>query len=165
MGLMILMSKHQETVSFIWNVANLIRDTFKRGEYADVILPFTVLRRVDCVIRPTQEAVRKQYLELHGKIDNIDPLLRKTSGVAFYNTSKFNFDSNNSIGIGTSKNLDQNITNYYNLIYEYENDCLTAAIEYNKSYYTDGDLKPEENILFSIKIIPFAKVSSPSLTK
>ena len=81
------------------------------------------------------------------------------------NKTKFNFDSNNSIGIGTSKNLDQNITNYYNLIYEYENDCLTAAIEYNKSYYTDGDLKPEENILFSIKIIPFGKIASPSISK
>ena len=80
------------------------------------------------------------------------------------NETKFNFDSSNSIGFGTSKNLDQNITNYYNLIYEYENDCLTAAIEYNKSYYTDGDLKPEENIFFSIKIIPFGKISSPALT-
>ena len=79
------------------------------------------------------------------------------------NETKLNFDNNNSIGFGASKNLDQNITNYYNLIYEYENDCLTAAIEYNKSYYTDADLKPEENILFSIKIIPFGKVSSPTL--
>ncbi len=79
------------------------------------------------------------------------------------NNTKFNFDKNNSIGFGTSKNLDQNITNYYNLIYEYENDCLTAAIEYNKSYYTDVDLKPEENILFLIKIIPFGKISSPAI--
>ena len=81
------------------------------------------------------------------------------------NNTKFKFDSNNSIGFGTSKNLDQDITNYYNLIYEYENDCLTAAIEYNKSYYTDGDLKPDENIMFSIKIIPFGKISSPALAK
>ena len=86
------MTTHSDTVSFIWNVANLIRDSFKRGEYADVILPFTVLRRVDCVIRENQDEVRKQFLELRGKIDNLDPILRKTSGVAFYNTSKFNFD-------------------------------------------------------------------------
>ena len=79
------------------------------------------------------------------------------------NISKFNFSDNYSIGFETSKNLDQNITDYYNLIYEYENDCLTAAIEYNKSYYSDGSLKPEENILFSIKIIPFGKINSPSL--
>ena len=79
------------------------------------------------------------------------------------NKTKLNIDNNKSIGFGTSKNLDQNITNYYNLIYEYENDCLTAAIEYNKSYYVDRDLRPEENLLFSIKIIPFGKISSPSL--
>ena len=108
------MSVHQESVSFIWNVANLIRDTFKRSEYADVILPFTVLRRVDCVIRPTQDAVRKQYLDLRGKIDNLDPLLRKTSGVAFYNTSKFNFDRL----LDDHANIYTNFMAYYNAFSE-----------------------------------------------
>ena len=75
------------------------------------------------------------------------------------------FDKNKSLSFGTSKNLDKNITNYYNIIYEYQNDCLTAALEYNKNYYTDGDLKPEENLLFSIKIIPFGKISSPYINK
>ena len=42
---------------------------------------------------------------------------------------------------------------------------MTAAIEYNKNYYSDGNLKPEENLLFSIKIIPFGKINSPSLNK
>jgi len=77
------------------------------------------------------------------------------------NTTKFIFDKNKSLSFGASKNLDKNITNYYNIIYEYQNDCLTAALEYNKNYYTDGDLKPEENLFFSIKIIPFGKISSP----
>ena len=81
------------------------------------------------------------------------------------NTTKFNFDKNKSLSFGTSKNLDKNITNYYNIIYEYQNDCLTAALEYNKNYYTDGDLKPEENLLFSIKIIPFGKITSPNINK
>ncbi len=81
------------------------------------------------------------------------------------NESKLKFTDNYSIGFSTSKNLDQNITDYYNLIYEYENDCLTAAIEYNKSYYSDGSLKPDENILFSIKIIPFGKINSPAINK
>ena len=44
---------HSEIVSFIWDVANLIRDTFKRGKYQDVVLPLTVLRRLDCVLAPT----------------------------------------------------------------------------------------------------------------
>ena len=79
------------------------------------------------------------------------------------NNTKFNFDENKSLSFGTSKNLDRDITNYYNIIYEYQNDCLTAALEYNKNYYTDGDLKPEENLLFSIKIIPFGNINSPNI--
>jgi HsdM N-terminal domain len=51
---------HGEIVSFIWGVADLIRDTFKRGKYQDVILPLTVLRRLDCVLAPTKEKVLKR---------------------------------------------------------------------------------------------------------
>ena len=45
---------HSEIVSFLWGVADLIRDSFKRGKYQDVILPLTVLRRLDCVLAPTK---------------------------------------------------------------------------------------------------------------
>jgi type I restriction-modification system DNA methylase subunit len=48
---------YSEIVSFIWGVADLIRDTFKRGKYQDVILPLTVLRRLDCVLAPTKDKV------------------------------------------------------------------------------------------------------------
>ncbi len=81
------------------------------------------------------------------------------------NKTKYKFSDNYSVSFETSKDLDKDITDYYNLIYEYENDCMTAAIEYNKNYYSDGNLKPEENLLFSIKIIPFGKINSPSLNK
>ena len=81
------------------------------------------------------------------------------------NTTKYKFDEKNSFTFATTKNLDQNITNYYNLIYEYENDCLTAAIEYNKSYYSDGSLRPEESLFFSIRIVPFGNINTPSITK
>ena len=46
---------YSQIVSFIWGVADLIRDTFKRGKYQDVILPLTVLRRLDCVLAPTNQ--------------------------------------------------------------------------------------------------------------
>ena len=81
------------------------------------------------------------------------------------NTTKYNIDEENSLSFGTTKNLDKDITNYYNLIYEYENDCLTAAIEYNKEYYSDGSLKPEESIFFSITFVPFGSVISPAVVK
>ena len=48
-------------------------------------------------------------------------------------------------------------------MYQYENDCLKAELEYNKQFYTDGDLKPEEELFFSITIIPFSKLSSTNL--
>jgi type I restriction-modification system DNA methylase subunit len=51
------MNNFGEKVTFIWSVADLLRDSFKRSKYLDVILPFTVLRRIDCVLEPTKQAV------------------------------------------------------------------------------------------------------------
>jgi type I restriction enzyme M protein len=84
---------HREIVSFIWNVADLIRDTVKRGKYQDVILPLTVLRRLDCVLAGTKEKVLRKQAELRGKkLENLDPQLRKVAGFAFYNTSRYDFE-------------------------------------------------------------------------
>lgn len=83
---------HREIVSFIWDVANLIRDTFKRGKYQDVILPLTVLRRLDCVLAPTKEAVLERQAEYRGRgLENLHRLLCDASGLEFYNTSHYDF--------------------------------------------------------------------------
>ena len=79
------------------------------------------------------------------------------------NNTKFKFNDQNSISLGTSKNLDKNLTEYYDLVYEYENDCLVAAVEYKKNYYSDVDLEPDENIFFSIKIVPFGEIKAPGV--
>jgi type I restriction enzyme M protein len=84
---------HSEIVSFLWGVADLIRDTFKRGKYQDVILPLTVLRRLDCVLGGTKEEVLERQAELRGKgLEDLDAQLRRTSGFAFYNTSRYDFE-------------------------------------------------------------------------
>ena len=84
---------HSEIVSFLWSVADLIRDTFKRGKYQDVILPLTVLRRLDCVLADTKERVLKRQAELKGRgLEDMDAQLRRASGFAFYNTSRYDFD-------------------------------------------------------------------------
>ena len=84
---------HTEIVSFIWDVANLIRDSFKRGKYQDVMLPLTVLRRLDCVLAPTKEKVLARRAELKGRgLDDMDAQLKKASGFAFYNTSRYDFE-------------------------------------------------------------------------
>ena len=104
------MSNHSEIVSFIWSIADLIRDTFKRGKYQDVILPLTVLRRLDCVLEPTKDHVLETNAKLKGKLVNLTPQLQAASGYAFYNTSLYNFDKL----LGDSPNLAANLKNYIN---------------------------------------------------
>jgi type I restriction enzyme M protein len=86
------MNNFGEKVSFIWSIADLIRDTFKRSKYQDVILPLTVLRRIDCVLQPTKEEVMKVNARLKGKLENLAPQLCQASGYAFYTTSLYDFD-------------------------------------------------------------------------
>ena len=84
---------HTAIVSFIWNVANLIRDSFKRGKYQDVVLPLTVLSRLDRVLAPTKKRVLARQAELRelGRED-MRRQLEKASGFAFYNTSLYDFN-------------------------------------------------------------------------
>ncbi|MFA4907683.1 MAG: class I SAM-dependent DNA methyltransferase [archaeon] len=96
-------------VNFIWGVADLIRDTFKRGKYQDVILPLTVLRRLDCVLAPTKTQVLSKLAD--PKIKQLaDPYhqLCKASGFAFYNTSLYNFEKL----LDDAPNLSDNLRNY-----------------------------------------------------
>ena len=68
------------------------------------------------------------------------------------NETKINLKENSSIAFGTNKNLDIDMTEYYNLIYEYKNDCLTAAIEYKKLFYEDTDISGDESIFSQLKL-------------
>ncbi len=100
---------HSQIVSFIWGVADLIRDTFKRGKYQDIILPLTVLRRLDCVLAGTKEAVLRRQAELTSKgLQELDAQLRKASGFAFYNTSRYDFEKL----LADAPNLAANLRNY-----------------------------------------------------
>ncbi len=100
---------HSEIVSFIWSVADLIRDTFKRGKYQDVILPLTVLRRLDCVLEPTREKVLKRQRQLTDRnLKNLDAQLRRASGLSFYNTSRYDFKSL----LEDAPHLPDNLRNY-----------------------------------------------------
>jgi len=79
------------------------------------------------------------------------------------NNTSFNMDNSNTLSFETRENKTTKLTEFYNLIYEYHNDCLIAAIEYNKDYYTDRDLKPSENIFLKLTIVPFGQTNSPNL--
>ena len=82
---------HNKIVSFIWGIADdVLRDLFKRGKYADVILPMCVLRRMDAVLEPTKQAVLDAKKMLDGEgITEQAAVLCDAAGQAFYNTSKF----------------------------------------------------------------------------
>jgi len=99
---------HSEIVSFLWGVADLLRDDFRRSKYQDVILPLTVLRRIDCVLVDTKAAVLERNAQIKGKLENPDALLRKTSGYAFYNTSLYDFEKL----LQDAPNLARNLRNY-----------------------------------------------------
>ena len=77
--------------AFIWSVADLLRGDYKQSEYGKVILPLTVIRRLDCVLAPTKDAVLKRAKALHGKVENVAPILEGEAGQSFYNTSPLDF--------------------------------------------------------------------------
>jgi type I restriction enzyme M protein len=99
---------HSEAVSFIWGTADLLRDSFKRGKYQDVILPLTVLRRIDSVLAPTKHKVLEAYNKYKRELDNPDQILRAASGYAFYNTSRYDFERL----VADPPNLAANLRNY-----------------------------------------------------
>lgn len=103
---------HRPNVGFVWNITDIVlRDTFKKSEIGDVILPFVVLRRMDCILEPYNEKVRQQYDQFKEKIsiEKLAPLLRKTAGgLKFYNTSNYTLTTL----LDDSKNVSVNFTNY-----------------------------------------------------
>jgi len=70
------------------------------------------------------------------------------------NTTEYQINDSTSLKFSTRRNKKINLTEYYNLSYEYKNDCLTAALRFNKSFYQDNDLKPTEDLFFSITLVP-----------
>jgi type I restriction enzyme M protein len=73
--------------AFVWSVADLLRGDYKQSEYGRVILPMTVLRRLDCVLEPTKDKVLDAAKRLAGKVDNVEPVLCQATGEQFFNTS------------------------------------------------------------------------------
>ena len=94
---------HQKMAADIWAVADLLRGDYKRHEYGQVILPFTVLRRLDAVMAPTREAVRARDAALG--MQNKEKLLERTAGLPFYNVSKQDFTTIASDSTSVAKNL------------------------------------------------------------
>lgn len=100
----------QNLADFIWNVADLLRGDFKQSEFGRIILPFTVLRRLECVLEPTREAVLGQYEAMKGSKIELDLVLPAVAQATFYNTSQFSLATVGSTS--TRANLEEYIAKF-----------------------------------------------------
>jgi type I restriction enzyme M protein len=97
-----------DKIGFIWSVADLLRGDVKSHEYGQFVLPFVLLRRLDCVLEPTKQQVIDRAAALEGKVGNVDPILERVSGAPFYNTSPLTF----ATLLNDNKNVKQNLLTY-----------------------------------------------------
>jgi type I restriction enzyme M protein len=100
----------QNLAPFIWNIADLLLGAFRPSEYGRIILPFTVLRRLECVLEPTRRQVLEQYAALQGTQLDLDLVLPGTAGASFYNTSEFSLATVGSTS--TRANLEDYIAKF-----------------------------------------------------
>ena len=137
------MSNNKVDVKFIFDITDrVLRDTFRKNEIGDVLLPFVVIRRLDCILAPVNEKVRKAYQDFKDKVneDRLDPILRKAAGgLQFYNTSKHTLEALKE----NSKTIEIDFNNYMNgfnpevrdIIDNFQLDKVLARLVKNKLLY------------------------------
>jgi len=117
------MSNFQEKISFIWDLADLLRGVYKRNEYQKVILPFTVLKRFDCALSDSKKAVLEAYNKYKGLFENMEHVLhdaakdKKGNPLGFYNYSKYDFKAL----LEDPEHIEQNLMHYL--------DCFSSNVQ------------------------------------
>lgn len=121
----------QELSNFIWNIADdVLRGLFKNHEYGDVILPFVVLRRLDCVLEPNKDKVYDLYTQYKDKIDDPTPIILGEIGTTFFNTSKYDLSRLKQDAGNVRLNLNNYLNSYsQNVVEIIENFQLDKPIE------------------------------------
>ena len=138
------MKNFKEKADLIWRVADLLRGDYKQSDYGKVILPMTVLRRLDCVLKPTKQKV----LDYHEKVKSlkegaIDVALNKIAGYNFHNRSQYNFDKL----IADPNNIAVNLRNYIN---GFSNSAREIIEYFNFDDHIDRMDDPKADILFRV---------------
>ena len=130
-------------VGFIWQITDdVLRDTFKKNEIGDVVLPFVVLRRLDCILEPVNQKVRDNFNRFHDKLseEKLIPVLRKAAGgLKFYNTSKHTLHSLKD----EPQYIEINFNNYLNgfnpevreILESFQFDKIVARLTKNRLLY------------------------------
>ena len=137
-------NQFQPIINFIWGVADdLLRDIYVKGKYRDVILPMTILRRIDVMLEPTKERVIQTYETNKDKLENMDGLLCSANGsnMGFYNYSKFTLQSL----LNDPKNIRVNFENYLDSFSTNIQDIITKF-----KFKNQLDTLEEANILFGV---------------
>jgi len=148
------MNNHNEISSFIWNVCDdVLRGLFKQHEYGDVILPFLVLRRLDCVIEPKKDEIIELYNELKDEVDPT-PIIKKQTGLKFFNHSNYDLQRLKGDPNGLKVNFPNYISGFSQNVFDIlENFQLSKPVEKllknNKLYllidkFTEIDLHPNK---------------------
>ena len=105
------MNNFKEKADLIWRVADLLRGDYRQSDYGKVILPMTVLRRLDCVLEPTKQKVLDYLPKVENLGDNAkDTALNKIAGFNFHNRSQYNFDKL----VADPDNIAVNLRNFIN---------------------------------------------------
>ncbi|SHM45370.1 type I restriction enzyme M protein [Cyclobacterium lianum] len=138
------MKNFKEKADLIWRVADLLRGDYKQSDYGKVILPMTVLRRLDCVLEPTKQKVLDYYPKVKALKEGAKDLaLNKIAGLNFHNRSQFNFDKL----IADPNNIAVNLRNYINGF----STSAREIIEYfNFDDHIDRMDDPKADILFRV---------------
>jgi len=136
------------TASFIWSVADLLRGDYKQSDYGKVILPFTLLRRLECVLEPTREVVLDEYEARKDLGIPLEVFLIKKSGQSFYNTSKFSLNTL----LADPANLKANLEHY---IADFSANAREIFEKYK--FHEQLEYLDESNLLYQI-VQKFANV-------
>lgn len=147
------MSNYNEISSFIWRVCDdELRGLFKPHEYGDVIIPFVVLRRLDCLLEPHKDEVVELYNSLKDEIEDVSPIIKKKTGLTFYNHSRYDLQRLKSDPNGLKINFPNYISgfseNVFQILENFQIDKPIEKLLKNKKLYslidkfTEVDLHP-----------------------
>lgn len=148
------MTNFNEISSFIWKVCDdELRGLFKPHEYGDVIIPFVVLRRLDCLLEPKKDEVVDLYNSLKEQLDDVSPIIKKRTGLSFYNYSRYDLQRLKSDPKGLKLNFPNYLNGYSDNVHQIlENFQMDKPVEKllknNKLYtlidkFTEVDLHPK----------------------
>jgi type I restriction enzyme M protein len=146
--------KYQEVSSLIWNICDdVLRGLFKPHEYGDVILPFVVLRRLDCILEPQKDEVVNLFNSLKHEIEDPNPIIKKKTGLNFYNSSEYDLTrlkgEPNSLKINFPNYISGFSENVYDILENFQLDKpVEKLIKNNKLYLlidklTEVDFHPD----------------------